>query len=182
VLGPRADVVRRRFEVPILIAARLVIPVIFIEERATSIVALAVAEWANWLIWAAFTAEFVTLLWAGRTEVGLHPPGLARLAHHRGVVPVPARALRLGPPPPANSAHACPANPPPGPARCDPQPWRSAGSRPGTMASTALLLRPIDYTLRYSVAEHLKWHSGCLGAELPDGMSGTAGLIVVWHS
>jgi voltage-gated potassium channel len=62
VLGPRAETVRRRFEVPILIAALLVVPVIFIEERATSTSALAVVEWANWLIWAAFTAEFVIVL------------------------------------------------------------------------------------------------------------------------
>lgn len=62
ILGTRATEVRRRFEVPILIAALLVVPVIFIEERATSTVALDLAQWANWLIWAAFTAEFVTIL------------------------------------------------------------------------------------------------------------------------
>lgn len=62
VLGLRADKVRRRFEVPILIAALLVVPVIFVEERATSTVALGLAQWVNWLIWGAFTAEFVTIV------------------------------------------------------------------------------------------------------------------------
>lgn len=62
VLGPRAEELRRRFELPILIAALLVVPVIFIEERATSEAALELARWANWLIWGAFAAEFFTLL------------------------------------------------------------------------------------------------------------------------
>lgn len=61
-LGPRAEHVRRRFETPILIAALLVVPVIFIEEQATSAVALEAAQWLNWLIWAAFAAEFFTIL------------------------------------------------------------------------------------------------------------------------
>jgi voltage-gated potassium channel len=61
VLGPPGEAVRRRFEVPILAAALLVIPVILVEERATSPAVLDLARWTNWLIWAAFAAELVTL-------------------------------------------------------------------------------------------------------------------------
>jgi voltage-gated potassium channel len=61
-LTERADRIRQRFEVPVLAAALAVVPVIFIEENATSSGLLAVAEWANWAIWAVFFAEFTTVL------------------------------------------------------------------------------------------------------------------------
>lgn len=62
VLAPRAAQARRRFEVPVLVAALLVVPVIFIEERATSPELLNLAYWANWAIWAVFTAEYLTVV------------------------------------------------------------------------------------------------------------------------
>lgn len=62
VLNARAASVRRKFEVPILVAALAVVPVILLEERATSPALLSVAYWANWAIWAAFTAEYATIL------------------------------------------------------------------------------------------------------------------------
>ncbi len=61
-LNARAQNVRDRFEVPVLVAALLVVPVIFIEERATSSALLSLASWTNWLIWAVFAAEFLVVL------------------------------------------------------------------------------------------------------------------------
>jgi len=62
VLNEFAAQARRRFEIPVLIAALLVVPVIFIEEQADSLAWLRVAAAVNWLIWLAFTAEYVTVL------------------------------------------------------------------------------------------------------------------------
>lgn len=52
---------RRRFEVPVLVAALCVVPVIFIEET-TPEGFVSLAYWANWIIWAVFLAEYVTVL------------------------------------------------------------------------------------------------------------------------
>ena len=62
VLSGRAAVARRWFEVPVLGAALLVIPVLFIEEYSTDGRLLVVAGIANWLIWAAFAAEFAVVI------------------------------------------------------------------------------------------------------------------------
>jgi voltage-gated potassium channel len=56
--GPAADRARRLFEVPVLVAALLVVPVIFIEERAVSAAWQTVAAVANWIIWGLFVAEY----------------------------------------------------------------------------------------------------------------------------
>jgi len=62
VLNPPAAAARRRFEIPVLVAALLVVPVIFIEEQATSQTWLNLAAGVNWLIWAAFTAEYLVVM------------------------------------------------------------------------------------------------------------------------
>lgn len=62
VLNPRAAAARRRFEIPILVAAMLVVPVIFIEEQATSQAWLNSAVVVNWLIWVAFTLEYLVVV------------------------------------------------------------------------------------------------------------------------
>ena len=62
VLTERAAAARRRFEVPVLLAALAVVPVMFIEASATSETALTLAYWANWAIWLAFTVEYVTVM------------------------------------------------------------------------------------------------------------------------
>lgn len=62
VLNPRAVDARRRFEVPVLVAALLVVPIIFIEERATSATWLTTAGVLNWLVWAAFAVEFLVVV------------------------------------------------------------------------------------------------------------------------
>jgi voltage-gated potassium channel len=60
--GPAADRARRLFEVPVLVAALLVVPVILVEDRATSAVWLRAATVANWVIWGLFLAEFVVVV------------------------------------------------------------------------------------------------------------------------
>ncbi|MYB44187.1 MAG: two pore domain potassium channel family protein [Acidimicrobiia bacterium] len=62
VIGGRAAAARHRFEAPVLGAALLVIPVVFIEEYSTTAWLLTAAGVANWLIWAAFAAEFAVVV------------------------------------------------------------------------------------------------------------------------
>ena len=69
VLSGRAALARRWFEVPVLGAALLVIPVLFIEEYSTTGWLLIVAETANWLIWAAFAAEFTVVIYLAEDRV-----------------------------------------------------------------------------------------------------------------
>ncbi|MCH7583512.1 MAG: ion transporter [Acidobacteria bacterium] len=61
-LDERGQRLRRFFEIPILIAALLVIPAILIEALATNPTVISVGEWLNWIIWVVFAAEFFTLL------------------------------------------------------------------------------------------------------------------------
>jgi voltage-gated potassium channel len=58
----RHERIARRFELPVLIAALLVIPVIIIEQTEVSDSWKTVATVLNWLIWFVFLAEFVTML------------------------------------------------------------------------------------------------------------------------
>jgi voltage-gated potassium channel len=62
VLTGKAAVARKRMEIPILVAALAVVPVILIEEQATSTAWLGVANWANWVIWGLFFAEYVAVM------------------------------------------------------------------------------------------------------------------------
>jgi len=52
----------RRFEVPVLVAALLVIPVIAIEQSDVREPWPTIAAVTNWLIWLVFLAEFVVML------------------------------------------------------------------------------------------------------------------------
>ena len=61
-LDERGQRLRRFFEIPILIAALLVIPAILIEALATDPNVISIGEWLNWIIWVVFAAEFFTLL------------------------------------------------------------------------------------------------------------------------
>ena len=58
----RSERIARRFEIPVLIAALLVIPVIVIEQSSAGDQWKTLAAVLNWLIWLVFLAEFVTLL------------------------------------------------------------------------------------------------------------------------
>lgn len=61
VLTQKAYRVRQHFEIPVLVAALAVVPVIFIEESSSSELLLGIASWANWLIWLIFLAEYVAV-------------------------------------------------------------------------------------------------------------------------
>ena len=58
VLSDEAQAVQDRFEVPVLVAALAVIPVVLIEEQVTSGLWLNIASVANWMIWVVFLAEY----------------------------------------------------------------------------------------------------------------------------
>jgi voltage-gated potassium channel len=68
-LDERSRSVRRVFEVPIFLAALLVVPVILVEEVASSQRWLELASLANWAIWAVFVAEFVLVLCVARERL-----------------------------------------------------------------------------------------------------------------
>lgn len=59
---PRSERVARAFEIPILVAALLVIPVIVIEESSIGEPWKTLAAVLNWGIWLAFLAELVAML------------------------------------------------------------------------------------------------------------------------
>jgi len=61
-LDERGQRLRRFFEIPILVAALLVIPAILIEALATDPGVISIGNWLNWIIWVVFAAEFFTLL------------------------------------------------------------------------------------------------------------------------
>ncbi len=61
-LNPQAAAAKRAFEIPVLIAALAVVPVIVVEEEAASFEWQALAFFANWAIWAAFAFELAVVL------------------------------------------------------------------------------------------------------------------------
>lgn len=61
-MDPRSERVARAFEIPILVAALLVIPVIVIEESSIDEPWQTIAAVLNWGIWLAFLAELVVML------------------------------------------------------------------------------------------------------------------------
>jgi voltage-gated potassium channel len=59
-LSPRAEHAAKRFEIPVLIAALAVVPVVILEESAgASPLWLGAAGAANWVIWAVFAIELL---------------------------------------------------------------------------------------------------------------------------
>lgn len=72
----RAARVERRFEVPMIVAALLVIPAIVIEESGLAEPWPTIASITNWAIWLAFAAELVVMLWvvpSKRAWLAAHP-------------------------------------------------------------------------------------------------------------
>jgi hypothetical protein len=61
-MDERAARMAKRFEIPVVVAALLVIPVIVIEESEPGAPSSTVAAVANWLIWLVFAAELVAML------------------------------------------------------------------------------------------------------------------------
>lgn len=62
ILNERAAKARRWFEVPVLVAALLVVPVIYIEEQVGSSAWQQVASSANWAIWTVFLVEYLVVV------------------------------------------------------------------------------------------------------------------------
>ncbi len=61
-MDERAERIARRFELPMMVAALLMIPVIAIEQSDAPPELQAVSEVLNWAIWLAFVAELVVML------------------------------------------------------------------------------------------------------------------------
>jgi voltage-gated potassium channel len=94
----RSERIAKRFELPVLIAALLVIPVIVIEQSdwGESWKTLAVA--VNWLIWLMFFAEFATLLFVVPNKAAWlrrHPLELAIVVLTPPFLPASLQALRV---------------------------------------------------------------------------------------
>ena len=100
-MGNRAERMERRFEVPVLVAAVLVIPVIVIEEADAVEPWSTIAAVGNWAIWLVFAAELVATLAVvpNRSEwVPHHPLEVALVILTPPFVPPSmqsTRALRL---------------------------------------------------------------------------------------
>jgi voltage-gated potassium channel len=61
-MNERAERIERRFEVPIVIAALLVIPILFVEQSNPGEPWDTIAAIGNWLVWLLFLAEVVVML------------------------------------------------------------------------------------------------------------------------
>ena len=94
----RSKKMAKRFEVPVLVAAALALPVIVVEQSAASDAVKNVAGALNWLIWLVFLAELVTMLavvphrwnWLRR-----HPVGLGIVVLTPPFLPASLQALRI---------------------------------------------------------------------------------------
>ncbi len=74
--GERSERVERRFEIPLLVAGFLVIPVIAVEVSSLGEPWDTIAGVTNWAIWIAFAVELVVMLWvvpSRRAWLRAHP-------------------------------------------------------------------------------------------------------------
>jgi voltage-gated potassium channel len=111
-MGERAERLERRLEMPMLVAAALVIPALILESANVNETLKTVAQILNWIIWLAFLGELVAMLAVvnGRRGYLLHnkvnlaivvltPPFLPALFQSLRVLRLlrVARLLRLAP-------------------------------------------------------------------------------------
>jgi hypothetical protein len=61
-MDKRSERIARRFDVPMLVAAGLVVPVLIVQESNASAGLRSVADALNWVIWTAFLTEAVMML------------------------------------------------------------------------------------------------------------------------
>jgi voltage-gated potassium channel len=97
-VNERAERLDKRFEVPIFVAALLVIPVIVIEQAHVSHGIKTLGVILNWLIWAAFATELVVMLVVVRDRMGWlrkHPLEAAIVLLTAPVLPASLQALRM---------------------------------------------------------------------------------------
>ena len=98
-MDAKADRLERRFELPLLAAALLVIPSLIIEASAVDQFWIRLAVSINWLVWAAFALELVVMTKAvGRKGQWLrdHPLEVAIVALTAPFLPAVLQALRVG--------------------------------------------------------------------------------------
>ena len=69
-MGPRAERLEQRLQVPMLIAAVLVIPDLVLEEAHVGATGKAIATFLNWATWLAFVVELVAMLAVVRDRRG----------------------------------------------------------------------------------------------------------------
>lgn len=97
-MDERAERIERRFEAPIVIAALLVIPIIFVEQSAPGEPWATLAAIGNWLVWVLFLAEVVVMLAVvpdrGRW-LRSHPLEVAIVVLTPPFLPASLQALRL---------------------------------------------------------------------------------------
>lgn len=94
----RSRRVERAFEIPVLIAALLVVPVIAVEETAAGDPWRTIAQVTNWIIWLVFAAEVSALLAVVPSRVRWmrdHPLDLAIVIFTPPVLPSSLQALRV---------------------------------------------------------------------------------------
>ena len=87
-MNDRADRVERFFNVPVIVAALLSLPVIVIEETAAGDTLKAIAAVLNWAIWIVFVAELVAVRteersWEASSEMVLRGFALSLLVPQR---------------------------------------------------------------------------------------------------
>ena len=94
----RADRIEHRFDLPILVAALLVIPVIVIEQAHVGHEVKLFGEALNWLIWVAFATELVVMLAVVPNRMRwlrAHPLEAAIVVLTPPVLPASMQALRF---------------------------------------------------------------------------------------
>ncbi len=97
-MDKRSTRIAHRFEVPILIAALLVVPVIVIEQANVSARWKTIASVTNWVIWIAFAAEGITMLVVvpdRRRWLRAHPLELAIVLLTPPFLPTALQATRV---------------------------------------------------------------------------------------
>jgi voltage-gated potassium channel len=97
-MDERSARVQRRFELPILLAALLVVPVLIVQEADVGEPLETIADLLDWGIWLAFAAELVVMLavvprrWEWLRE---HPVDVAIVVLTPPVLPLGLEAVRL---------------------------------------------------------------------------------------
>jgi voltage-gated potassium channel len=97
-MDERSRRIARRFEVPILVAALLVIPVIVIEESSVSDTWKTVGAILNWTIWITFALEVVVMLYvvpSKRKWLRDNPLEIAIVVFTPPFLPASLQALRV---------------------------------------------------------------------------------------
>jgi len=97
-VNERAERLDKQFQVPIFIAALLVIPVIVIEQAHVSHEIKILGAILNWLIWVAFATELVVMLVVVRDRMGWlrkHPLEAAIVLLTAPLLPASLQALRM---------------------------------------------------------------------------------------